>query len=317
MTLSVGVDIGGTKIAVGLVDEEGQVLRQERVATPADDAQALLDAVVSTVGTVTEGKQVSGVGVGAAGFVDRARSRMMSSPNIAWHDYPLREVLEEALGLPVAVENDGNAAAWAEFRFGAGRDVDDFLLIAVGTGVGGGMVLDGELRRGAFGVAGEVGHIRVVRNGERCGCGNDGCWESYASGTALMRRTVERVRAEAPGSEVLLGRAGSVEAITGQLIDELADQGDPFALAQIRELGGWLGEGLASLGAVLDPAVVAVGGGVANSGETLLGPIRDSLAEHQHGRGTHPLPEVVPATLGGAAGMVGAADLARDGGAAR
>lgn len=314
MTLSVGVDIGGTKIAAGLVDEEGTVVRQTRTPTPAEDPDALLRSVVATVReVVTDGGALAGVGVAAAGFIDRSRTRILSSPNIAWRDYPLRNVLEDALGLPVVVENDANAAAWGEFRFGVGGDVDDFLFVSVGTGVGGGVVLDGELRRGAFGVAGEIGHIRVVRDGDRCGCGNRGCWEAYASGTALMRRALARLEAGEEGTGPLLARAGgSPEDVTGPMLDELAGQGDPFSVAQIRELGGWLGEGLATLGAVLDPALVAVGGGVANSGELLLEPVRESLARHQFGRGTHPLPQVVRATLGSSAGLVGAADLGRD-----
>lgn len=312
MSLSVGVDIGGTKIAAGLVDDQGQVLEQLQTPTPAEDPDALLHAVVSSVRELVGDAPVDRVGVAAAGFVDRSRTRILSSPNIAWRDYPLRTVLEDALELPVVVENDANAAAWGEFRFGVGRDVDDFLFISVGTGVGGGVVLDGELRRGAFGVAGEIGHVRVVRDGDRCGCGNRGCWEAYASGTALMRRALARLEAGEEGTGPLLARAGSPEDVTGPMLDELAGEGDPFAVAQIRELGGWLGEGLATLCAVLDPALVAVGGGVASSGELLLEPVRESLAQHQPGRGTHPLPRVVRATLGSSAGLVGAADLGRD-----
>ncbi len=309
--LACGVDIGGTKIAGGLVDADGTVLARDRVDSPRD-ADAISAAVAALVQRLVGDQPIAAVGVGAAGFVDRTRSRVLMAPNLPWRDADLRHDLEQRLGLPVAIENDGNAAAWGEFRYGAGRDIDDLLLLTVGTGVGGGVVLDGRLYRGAYGVAGEVGHLRVVPNGVRCGCGNRGCLESYASGTALERRARERAGAGEPGSEAILARvAGDPAAIGGRLVTELAREGDPFATSLLAEVGHWLGEGIASLAAVLDPAVVVVGGGVSAAGDLLLGPVREAFADHLTGRAHRPLAEIRPAELGNLAGLIGAADLAR------
>ncbi|NYG56283.1 ROK family glucokinase [Nocardioides perillae] len=314
--LTCGVDVGGTKIAAGLVDEAGRISGASRVPTPAGDARALARAVAGLVrgleADLAPGDRITGVGVGAAGFVDRTRSRVLFAPNIAWRDEDLRSVLEEEAGLPVVVENDANAAAWGEFVLGAGRDVDDLLLVTVGTGVGGGLVLDGELYRGAFGVAAEIGHLRVVPGGLPCGCGNLGCWEQYASGSALVRTAREAVATGDPGSSPLLERAGgAVEAITGPMVTAAAHDGDPLAVRLVTDLGRWLGEGIASLTAVLDPAVAVVGGGVSESGDLFLDAVRQGFREQLTGRLHRPELEIRPAELGNDAGLIGAADLAR------
>ena len=212
----------------------------------------------------------------------------------------------------MVVENDANAAAWGEFTFGAGEDVADTLLVTVGTGVGGGIVLNGQLHRGAFGVAAEIGHMRVVPDGILCGCGNRGCWEKYASGTALVREARDQARQGSLIARSLLDRAGGdVEAITGPLITEAARDGDSFAREQLASLGKWLGEGIASLTAVLDPAVVVIGGGVSEAGDLLLDPVRAHFKANLTGRHYRPELEVRAALLGNKAGMIGAADLAR------
>ena len=183
----------------------------------------------------------------------------------------------------MVVENDANAAAWGEFSFGAGHDVDDLLLVTVGTGIGGGIVLDGELYRGAFGVAAEIGHMRVVPDGLLCGCGNRGCFEQYASGSALVREARAAARAGALLARDLLDRAGGdPDQITGPLITEAARAGDPFAIELLATTGRWLGEGIASLTAVLDPAVVVIGGGVSEAGDLLLDPVRRRLPRPAH-----------------------------------
>ena len=309
---TIGVDVGGTKIAAGVVDEGGVVLAEQRVESPARDAHAIEEAIATLVARLRAEHEVAAVGVGAAGYVDRTRSVVLFAPNLAWREVALRAGLETRIGLPVVVENDANAAAWGEFAFGAGEDIDDLLLLTVGTGVGGGIVLDGHLHRGAFGVAAEVGHLRIVPDGRLCGCGNHGCFEQYASGTALVRGA----RDEAIGGSLLardlLDRAGGDPArITGPLITEAARDGDPFAIAQFATLGRWLGEGLASLADVLDPAVAVIGGGVSAAGDLLLTPIREAFLGQVSGRGHRPLLEVRPALLGNRAGMIGAADLAR------
>lgn len=314
MSLTIGVDIGGTKIAAGVVDEGGEVLARARRESPAEDGAAVERTVVEVVRELrTEiGRPVAGVGVGAAGFIDATRSTVLFAPNLAWRDAPLRANLERALDLPVVVENDGNAAAWGEFAFGAGRDVDDLLLVTLGTGIGGGIVLDGRLRRGAYGIAGEIGHLRVVPDGRECGCGNRGCWEQYGSGTALVADAREAAEADPEAATALLERAGGVAAgIEGPMVTELAEAGDAFALARLADLGRWVGEGIASLVAVLDPRLIVIGGGLSAAGDVLLDPVRAAFGAQLSGRGHRPEAEIRPAMLGNGAGLLGAADLAR------
>ncbi|MEZ5097602.1 MAG: ROK family glucokinase [Nocardioides sp.] len=313
MTQAIGIDVGGTKIAGGVVDQHGTILREERVDSPASDVGAITDSIAGLVARLRETHpDVGAVGVGAAGYVDKARSVVLFAPNLAWRDAELRAQVEQRVALPVVVENDANAAAWAEFAFGAGEDVDDLLLLTVGTGVGGGLVLDGRLYRGAFGVAAEVGHMRVVPDGHLCGCGKRGCWEQYASGSALVRAARTAAAARAPEAAPLLDRAGGrVKGITGPLITQAARDGDPFALEQLATLGRWLGEGVASLADVLDPALTVVGGGVSAAGDLLLAPMRAAFEAQLTGRGHRPTMQIRPARLGNRAGLIGAADLTR------
>jgi glucokinase len=311
-THTIGVDVGGTKIAAGLVDVDGQVLATERTESPAKHPSEIVRTIGGLVERLGRGHDVEAVGVSAAGFVDKDRGTVLFAPNLAWRDEPLKKLLEHETGLPVVAENDANAAAWGEFTFGAGADIDDLLMLTIGTGVGGGVVLDGELMRGGFGIAAEVGHIRMVPDGVPCGCGNRGCLESYASGRALVRRSQEEARDHPDAAAALLEAAGgSVEAITGPLVTDAAHRGDPFAVARFTELGDWLGQGLATLVAVLDPTVVVIGGGVGEAGDLLLDPARRSFAANVTGHGHRPLLEVRAAQLGNAGGMIGAADLAR------
>ncbi|WP_433782108.1 ROK family glucokinase [Actinomycetospora sp. CA-101289] len=309
--LRIGVDVGGTKIAAGLVDTDGRVLARTRRETPAQHADQVRDAVTDAVRELRAGREVAAVGVAAAGFVDAARSTVMFAPNLAWRDEPLREELEARTGLPVVVENDANAAAWAEARFGAGRGVRHVLALTVGTGLGGGAVQDGRVLRGESGAAAEVGHVIMVPGGRPCPCGLYGCLERYASGTALVRRARE-VAEQAPVlAHDLLDRAGGrAEAIEGPMVTAAARAGDVAALEVLDEVGAWLGRGVAQLAAVLDPGVVVIGGGVAAAGDLLLGPLRTAYTTHLTGRGHRPTARVVLAELGTDAGLVGAADLA-------
>jgi glucokinase len=312
MTLACGIDVGGTKIAGGIVDETGTILEELRVESPATDALAMEQAIETLVGRLRTRHDIAAVGVGAAGYIDRSRSVVLFAPNLAWRDLDLKADLERRLGLPVVVENDANAAAWGEFQFGAGHDVDDLLLVTVGTGVGGGVVLDGSLYRGAFGVGAEIGHMRVVPDGIRCGCGNRGCFEMYASGHALEREARAAATAGSLLAADLVQRAGGDPArITGPLITEAARDGDTFSLEHLAGVGRWLGEGIASLAAVLDPAVVVIGGGVSAAGELLLDPVRRAFAAQLTGRGHRPMLEIRKARLGNRAGLIGAADLTR------
>ncbi|WP_139981166.1 ROK family glucokinase [Nocardioides litoris] len=308
--LTCGIDVGGTKIAGAVVDPEGHVVDEHRVVSPADSADAVEDAIAGLILELAGRHELVGVGIGAAGYVDAARSTVMFAPNIAWRDEDLRSEVEARVHLPVVVENDANAAAWGEFVFGAASEAHDMLMVTIGTGVGGGIVSNGALFRGGFGAAAEIGHLRVVPGGRICGCGNHGCLEQYASGTALVRET--RALAVTPAAADLLERAGGDPArIDGPMITAAAAEGDAFAVAQVAEVGTWLGEAIASLAAVLDPGSVVVGGGVSEAGELLLEPVRDAFTQQLAGRGHRPVPTIVAASLGNRAGVIGAADLAR------
>jgi glucokinase len=314
MSLAIGVDVGGTKIAAGLVTVGGAVLATARRPTPSSDSDAVLALVADVVEELVQsaGEPIVGVGVGVAGAVDAQRSHVYFAPNLHWSKVDARAVLENSTGLPVVIENDGNAAAWGEFRFGAGTGTQDLVLVTVGTGIGGGIVLGGSLFRGAHGAAGEIGHVSFVPDGVPCGCGRLGCWEQYASGNALVRQTRElAAHRRADAVSMLAMGDGTPEGIQGVHITEAAMAGDPVASEGLRMLGVALGTGLANLAAVLDPEIFVIGGGVCEAGDLFLSSARESLHAKIIGGANRPLPAVVVATLGNQAGMVGAADLAR------
>lgn len=314
---AIGIDIGGTKIAGGLVAEDGTIVRQERLATPAGDGAAIIRAVVEVVESLRAESEVCGVGVAAPGFIDAAQSTVYYTPNIPWRSEPLRADLAELLpGLDITIDNDANAAGWAEYRFGAGRGRRDMTLLTIGTGVGGAIVTDGRLFRGGFGAGAEIGHMRVVPGGLPCGCGQRGCIEQYGSGRALMRYANEIADQRGIGQALAQARQEHGE-LDGHLVYDLIVAEDPGALFALRELGGWLGQAAASLSAVLDPVLFVFGGGVAAAGELLLEPIRESYLAHLPARGFHPEPDFATAELVNDAGIVGAADLARAHGATR
>jgi glucokinase len=313
MALAIGVDVGGTKVAGGVVDDDGRVLaktQRETPSTSAVDTETSIDTVVAELRE--RHPDVVAVGIGAAGWVDETRSRVRFAPNLAWRDEPLRERVAGRVGLPVVVENDANAAAWAEHRFGAARGEDDFVLLTIGTGIGGGLVLDGRLYRGRWGMAGEPGHLAFVADGEACGCGNNGCLEQYVSGSALVRLARRRALTDPAVAARLVELAGgSAERIHGSHVTAAARDGDPLAVELFDEMGRHLGAALAGLAALLDPSCFVVGGGVGEAGELLLGPAREVFEATLTGREHRPVAEIRPAALGNDAGLVGAADLAR------
>ncbi len=312
---AIGVDIGGTKIAVGVVDDEGRILAQTRRDTHPDDAASIDAAIADSYAELSgAGYKIGAIGLAAAGFVAADRSGVLFAPNIAWREYPLRDKVAALIDdkLDIVVENDANAAGWAEFRFGAARDVDDMLTLTLGTGLGGAIVSNGELVRGAWGVASEIGHMRVVPGGHYCGCGHEGCWEQYASGSALVRDAQAAAITQPDRATALLELAGGVvEKITGPQVTQAAQAGDPLAVELLAELGRWVGEGAASATALLDPALIVIGGGVAAAGDLVLVSARKAFAEQLSGRGHRPEAAIVVASMGNDAGMVGAADLAR------
>jgi len=313
MTYTIGIDVGGTKVLGGVVDENGKVIATARKDTPRQGGSALTQTIADIAQELMKSHDVKSVGVSAAGFVSSDRKTMLATPNIAdWNGINLDEELTKLIGLDVIIENDANAAAWGEAKFGAGRNQAHMMMLTVGTGIGGGVVVNGALYRGAFGIAAEFGHMRVVPDGHLCGCGARGCFEQYASGNALLRHAREAISASPEIARNLLSRGdGSVEGLTGKAITDAARDGDPVALAAFNTTGQWLGAGIATLAVILDPACVVIGGGVIDAGEILLKPTREALERTMPFAGKHPYPQIIAAELGNEAGLVGVADLAR------
>lgn len=313
---AIGVDIGGTKIAVGVVDDEGRIVEQTRRDTHAESAASIDAAIADAVAELAVRHEFHHVGLAAAGFVSSDRRRVLFAPNIAWREYPLAERIETLIGrddLQVVVENDANAAGWAEFRYGAGRDVRNMVMLTIGTGLGSAIIADGQLVRGAYGFAAELGHVRVQPGGHPCGCGRRGCWEQYASGSALVREA-RRAASERPVRAAgLMGLAGgNAAAIEGPHVTLAATDGDELGIELLAELGGWIGTGCASLAAVLDPESFVVGGGVIAAGDLMLASARTAYAEHLPAAGHRPIAPILAAAMGNDAGIVGAAALARE-----
>jgi len=311
---AIGVDIGGTKIAIGVVDESGRILAQLRRDTDPEDVGSIDRAIADACNELGKEHQVGAIGLAAAGFIMADRATAAFGPNIAWREYPLARKVSELVDLdvPVVVENDANAAGWAEFRFGAGRDTTDMLMLTVGTGLGGAIVVGRELVRGRWGVAAEVGHMRVVPGGHYCGCGHEGCWEQYASGSALVRDARAAVVALPHRAERLLELGGGKpKGIKGPHITQAAQEGDRLAVDLIAKLGRWIGEGAASVAALLDPEMIVVGGGVADAGDLLLLPAREAFESALSALGHRPVARIELAEAGNEAGIIGAADLAR------
>jgi glucokinase len=313
---AIGVDIGGTKIAVGAVDDEGKIVAKTRRKTQPQNPASIDAAIADAVAELAEDYEFHAVGVAAAGFVSSDRERVLFAPNIAWREYALAEKVSALINRPditVVVENDGNAAGWAEFKYGAASDVKNMIMLTIGTGLGAALVVDGQLVRGEYGFGAELGHFRVVPGGHPCGCGHRGCWEQYASGSALVREArragVERtVRAAA-----LIDLAdGNAADITGPHVTKAAIEGDELGIELLAELGSWIGQGCASLAAILDPELFVVGGGVIGAGDLMLDPARAAYADYLPARGHRPIAPIVAADMGNDAGIVGAAALARE-----
>jgi len=312
--LSIGVDVGGTKVLGGVVDQAGKILQSSRRDTPKEGGAALTQTIADVIKELHAQYPVTSVGISAAGFVSSDRQTMLATPNISgWNGVNLDAELSALTGLDVDIENDANAAAWGEAKYGAGRGENHLMMLTIGTGIGGGIVVNGELYRGAFGTAAEFGHLRVLPEGHLCGCGARGCFEQYASGNALMRHAREAISASPDMAFNLLARGdGTVAGLSGKNITDAARKGDPIALAAFNTTGQWLGAGIASLCALLDPACVVIGGGVIDAGEILLAPTRAAVERYMPFYGKHPMPKIIAAELGNDAGLIGVADLARN-----
>jgi glucokinase len=310
---AIGIDVGGTKVLGGVVTASGEILATARRDTPREGGRALTEAIANVATELAQQFPVESIGVSAAGFITSDRQTMLATPNISnWNGVNLVNELTEILHKKIVLENDANAAAWGEFKFGAGRGRNDLMMLTLGTGVGGGLILDGAVFRGAFGIGAELGHIRLIPDGQLCGCGIRGCLEQYASGSALMRHAREAIDASPLLARNLLERGdGSIEGLKGQHITDAARDGDPVAIAAFNTMANYLGAGIASLCAVVDPSCIVLGGGVIDAGELFLGPTREAALKLLPFSGKHPYPEIVPAELGNNAGLVGVADLSR------
>ncbi|QIX26317.1 ROK family protein [Nocardioides sp. JQ2195] len=307
----VGIDVGGTKVLAGVVDNRGRILRTVHRATPGRrvDVSIVEDALTEALGELVGDGVVRGVGLAAAGFVDVTGERVMFAPHLPWVDSPVRARLEERWQVPVALENDATATAHAEATYGAASGVEDAVVVTLGTGIGGGIILGRQVHRGANGMAGEFGHIQVVPGGAACECGGHGCWEQYASGNALVRFAREGLGTRPSILEELC--EGNPSALTGPMVTRAAEEGDLLAHEAFGQVGDWLGVGLANLVAALDPGILVVGGGVSAAGDRLLEPARTALLSSLVGAGHRTVPPLVVARFGAQAGLVGAADLAR------
>lgn len=307
---TIGVDVGGTKILGLVLDAGALVVEERRVATPSG-GPAVLATIFEVVQRLrADVGEVAGLGVGVPGLVDR-HGTLRFAPNLPGVvELPVGAALAEVTGLPVQVDNDATCAMWAEHRAGAARDSGHAVLVTLGTGIGGGILADGRLVRGASGFAGEIGHLVVEAGGRMCGCGRRGCWERYASGSALSVSAREAARAgRAPRLVALAG--GDAERVAGAHVTAAAAEGDAEATAILEEFAGWVAVGLASLVHVLDASRCVIGGGLVEAGEVLFAPVRRAFRDRLVAPDHRPDVQVVPARLGEQAGAIGAALLAR------
>jgi len=315
---AIGVDVGGTKCLAVLLGADGGLLAEERCAT-IPDGDGLVGAVAGLVerlaplappAPLAPGGDTP-VGVGLPGLVDRSGTLRFAPHLPGLVDYPFQRLLGDRIGRRrnTFVDNDATCAAWAEHQQGAGRGAGDLLLVTLGTGIGGGVVAGGRLRRGAHGFAGEIGHMVVDPQGPHCICGRRGCWECYASGSALG--TMAREAALAGHSPRMVALAGGdPEAVRGEHATRAASDGDDGALAVMARFAGWVGLGLANLAAVLDPERIVLAGGLIEAGDILLQPVREAFDALVEGGSHRPPVPIVPAELGERAGAIGAALLA-------
>ena len=304
---AVGVDVGGTKIAAGVVSPEGGVLAEARYPTPHSPGE-LVETIVRVIKEVSDGHETGGVCLAVPGLILAQENKVIFSPNLrAVEGIPLKDRIEPEIGVPLVIENDANAAAWGEFRFGSGSEVDHLVFLTLGTGIGGGVISHGVLLRGAQGSGGELGHVTVDATGPRCACGNRGCLEALASGTAIGRRARE---AAVENPESALGRIASRRKVLGEDVTELARDGDETAISVLEKTGTWLGIGLAGFVNVFNPEVAAVGGGVMEAGDLILASARREIRLRARPP-SRDLVEVQVATLGPESGVLGAAALAR------
>ncbi|HEY8485275.1 MAG TPA: ROK family protein [Longimicrobiales bacterium] len=311
----VGVDLGGTNIVVGVLPiDGGEVLALRSLPTEAHrGAKFVVDRIVSMIedsiqevlskcGGVRE--DVVGVGIGSPGPLDRRTGVVINTPNLGWRNFPLRDLISNAVGLPATLDNDANCATYGEWWLGAGRHVDTLVGLTLGTGIGGGIVLNGEIFHGVTDAAGEIGHMTIDSTGRRCKCGNYGCLEAYASGPAIAMRAIEGIEA---GAESVLPELvnGKLEDITAATVYEAVVLGDAYANEVMKETARFLGAGVANLINILNPAMIVIAGGVTRAGDHLFVPLRAEVRRRAF-RVAEEACQIVPGQLPGTAGVVGA-----------
>ncbi|MGE3615846.1 MAG: ROK family protein [Gemmatimonadales bacterium] len=318
MRYVLGIDIGGTNLVCAAVSEDGRTVRglRKQPTVSSAGADSVIDRIVamaeaSILATRAEDPdaEIRGVGIGSPGPIDRVRGVVILTPNLGWVDMPVRDRIADRLGLPGALDNDANCAMAGEWWVGAAEGARHAVTFTLGTGIGGGLVVDGSLVHGASDVAAEIGHITIETNGRRCGCGNDGCLEAYASGPAIARRAAELIAA---GAESSLGRKGeSLAGVTAETVYAAAAAGDQLAHEVVQDTAKYLGVGVANLINILNPEVVVICGGVTQAGDRLFVPLRREVAR----RAFRPAVEacrIVPGILPGTAGVIGAARVFLD-----
>jgi len=311
--LTIGIDIGGTKVLGGVVDSTGKIIDSARRATPASGGKELIATIIDLIKEFQAKHEIAGIGISVAALILKDQGTIAGAPNIAnLSQLNFVSEISKVFNLPVIAENDANAAMWAEFKFGNAHGLNPVIFFIIGTGMGGGLVIDGKLFRGANGIGAEFGHMIVQQNGVLCGCGTRGCIEQYASGSALMRYAKEGITANPDSGKGILALAGgSVAGLTGAILTKAALTGDELAIAAFKQQADWLGCACASFSLILNPAAIVIGGGVVDAGELFLAPVREAMDRYMPFAGTHTPPKIIAAKFGNDAGLIGAADLVR------
>ncbi len=312
-SLTVGVDLGGTKVEVSLIAPDGTVVISSKYPTSVQKGpEHVLASVIFGIETCFQetGKKADIIGIGVAGQIDRESGTVRFSPNLDWHDIPLQTIIEEALHLPVVVHNDVRAATWAEWKYGAGRDTGDLVCLFVGTGVGGGIVSGGQLLEGCSNTAGEIGHMTIVAGGRSCHCRNSGCLEAYAGGWAIAQRAQEAVVSDPERGRKLVELAGNTTQISAETVTRAYYEGDPLASQIITETAHYLSAGITGFVNMLNPCMVILGGGVITGLPEYIPMLDDNVRRNALPATVEKL-RIVPASLGNKAGTIGAAMLAR------
>ncbi len=308
--LTIGIDIGGTKISAGVVDSSGNLIDSSRCSTPLEGGKELVSSVIGLVKESNKKHEIKGIGISIAALISSDYGTIVGAPNIAnLSKLNFVNEIKKEFKLPIIIENDANAAMWAEFKFGSAKGLNPVMFLIIGTGVGGGLVIDGKLFKGANGIGAEFGHMCVVPNGLLCGCGAKGCIEQYASGGALIRYANEALLANPDKSEEVLSFGEG--KLSGTALTKAAKAGNELALAAFSKQADWLGLACASYSLIIDPQAIIIGGGVVDAGELFLAPVRAAMRKYMPFAESHVPPKIIAAKFGNDAGLIGAADLVR------